>query len=167
MVLFCRPGLTNSQLSQTAARVRGLELVVYETTAHLIASSMERYRHPTRREPFSWEFCVLWTCKQHSDLHSRLMRSVTIFSSYKRHLSQTEMLFPKMVLSLRENVTFLAEPKFASREVQMTVNFISLARCNKHFGKQWFDDNVPSFVKAVRDNSTLNDEILTCIGTRR
>ena len=41
--------------------------------------------------------------------------------------TETFKLFPKMVACLRENATFLAEAKFASREVQMAVNFIFLA----------------------------------------
>ena len=57
------------------------------------------------------------------------MRSVKIFSSYKRHLSQTET-FPKMVRRSRENGTFLAEAKFPSRELQMAVNLISLANAS-------------------------------------
>ena len=69
------------------------------------------------------------------------MRSVKIFSSYKSHFCcRLKHCFQKWFPVCAKNALFLAEAKFASREVQLNVNYISLARYKKHFWKQWLDN---------------------------
>lgn len=95
-----------------------------------IASSMERHRGLYASQQDTNHFYENFACCEHVSCTRIFIRVLCdgwiFFLPQKAVLLQTEMLFPKMVPCLHENAKFLAEAKFASRELQMAVNLVSL-----------------------------------------